>query len=50
VSTLETLSKQVGLIPRYNWDFGLRELGLGMLGILKNGRTEFHTLRQEFGD
>ena len=38
------------MIPRYNWDFGLREVGLGVLGILKNGRTESHTLRQEFGE
>ena len=44
------LLRRAGLIPRYNWDFGVRELGVGLASGFRNDEERFEALKQVFGE
>ena len=45
-----TVARKAGLIPRYNWDFGGREFGVGLLRVLRHNGSSFDALKQAFGE
>jgi perosamine synthetase len=50
VKFFDAVARKVSLIPRYNWDFGLRELGAGLSGVLSHNRSGFDALKRVFGE
>jgi dTDP-4-amino-4,6-dideoxygalactose transaminase len=45
-----TVARKATLIPRYNWDFGARELVAGLLGVLRHNGSGLDVLKQVFGE